>query len=119
MMLMMMDMDAVKLHGVFLGETHHRSIRDVHSREGPGADVLHELLYVLRSNGRRDFQLQNDRMIHLQIQAPYKHRHGAGQREHVHFSETWDATVIQVDLEHALVEGFGGSRFVLLDYVGA
>ena len=102
-------MDAVELHGVSFGEAHHRCIRDVHSREGPSTDVLHELLYVLGGDGRRDLELQDDGMVHLQIQTPDRYGHGAGQREHVHLSKTRDATMVQIDLEHALVKGLGGS----------
>ena len=111
-------MDRMKFHGVFVCKAHNRRIRDVHPCEGACANVFHELLNVLRRDRRRDLELQNDRVVHFQIQTAHTNWHRARHGEHINLSQTWDPLVIQVDLQHALVECLSGSRFVLLDDIG-
>ena len=53
-------------------------------------------------------------MVHLEVQPPHTHGDGAGHAEDVHLRQARDAPVVQVDLQHALVEGFGRAGFVLL-----
>lgn len=102
-----MDVDAVKFNCVSFGEAHHRSIRDIHPSDGSSPNVLHELLYVLGGDGWRNLELQNNGVIHFQIQTPDEYGNRTRQRENIHFSETWNAAMVQIDLQHALVESLG------------
>ncbi len=70
-------LEAVKLHCVFVGEAHDRRVRDIHPGELSRADVFRELLDVLGGDGRCDFELQDDGVVHLEIQTPDKHGHRA------------------------------------------
>ena len=107
-------MNAVELDRVVLREADDGGVGDVHSSEGPRAHVLHELLDVLLGDGGRDLELQYHRVIHLQVQTPHVDGDGARHGEDIHLGQTRDAPVVQVDLQHALVEGFGRAGFVLL-----
>ncbi len=115
----MHHLEAVELHRVLLGETHDGGVRDVHPHEFPRADVFRELLDVLGGDGRCYLELQDDRVVDFQVQTPHVYGNRARHTEDVDLSQTRDALMVEIDLEHALVEGLGRSGFVLLDDVGA
>ena len=105
----------MKLHRVALSEADHGGLGDVHTRRRPRPDVFHELLDVLGGDGRRGFELQQDRVIDLHVQSTDQNGYASGHGEHIHLRQTRDPPVIQLGRQHAVVEPLGRPGFVPLD----
>ena len=102
----------MELDRVLVGPAHDGSALDVHPGRDPRAHVLLELLDVLGDDLGRDFQLQNDPMVDLEVQASGVHGHGARHCENIHLGEARDVSVVQLDLQQPLVHGLGAARAV-------